>query len=183
MAKRKNGTYPLYDRMPPIASISGMLELKAKTVPDSVAFRFRKGRDQIEEKTYSDVYREVKKAASWIERNIGKNQHVAVIGENSYEWLIAFFAVLGSGNVAAAIDKELPANEVAWMIGKADVTDSLPVCFERLQNSEHNRAYKRKPCQNRGAPRLAGLLVKNSGDDELRIFNGRVLAAALHAHS
>ena len=122
MAKRKNGAYPLYDRMPPIASISEMLELKAKTATDSVAFRFRKGRDQIEEKTYSDVYREVRKAASWIERNIGKNQHIAVIGENSYEWLIAFFAVLGSGNVAAAIDKELPANEVAWMIGKADVT-------------------------------------------------------------
>ena len=122
MAKRKNGAYPLYDRMPPISSIAHMLELKASTIPDKTAFRYRKGRDQTESKTYADVYREVRKAAAWIEHNIGTKQHIAVIGENSYEWLIAFFAILGSGNVAAAIDKELPANEVAWMIGKADVT-------------------------------------------------------------
>ena len=122
MAKRKNGAYPLYDRMPPVSSISHMLELKASTIPDKTAFRYRKGRDQTESKTYADVYREVRKAAAWIEHNIGTKQHIAVIGENSYEWLIAFFAILASGNVAAAIDKELPANEVAWMIGKADVT-------------------------------------------------------------
>ena len=32
---------------------------------------------------------------------------------------------MGSGNVAVPIDKELPAEEVKWLIGKADVTGTL----------------------------------------------------------
>ena len=118
----QNCTYPLNDHVPSIRSIPDMLAVMAENKPDGVAFRYRKGRSEIEEKTYSDVYREVRKAASWISRNYGKGQHIAVIGENSYEWLLAFFAVLSSGNTAVVIDKELPAKEVAWMIGKADVT-------------------------------------------------------------
>ncbi len=118
----QNYTYPLNDHVPSIRSIPDMLAVIAENKPDGVAFRYRKGRNEIEEKTYSDVYREVRKAASWISRNYGKGQHIAVIGENSYEWLLAFFAVLSSGNTAVVIDKELPAKEVAWMIGKADVT-------------------------------------------------------------
>ena len=122
MGKELYYGYPLNDRVPSIRSIPDMLAVMAENKPDGVAFRFRKGRDEIEEKTYSDVYREVRKAASWISRNYGKGRHIAVIGENSYEWLLAFFAVLSSGNTAAVIDKELPAKEVAWMIEKADVT-------------------------------------------------------------
>ena len=99
-----------------------MLEKKAETMPEKVAFRYRKGRDKVEEKTYGEVFREVKKAASWISENYGTGNHVAVIGENSYEWLVAFLALLTSGNVAVPIDKELPANEIEWLIKKADVT-------------------------------------------------------------
>ncbi len=118
----RNRKYPLYNNTTSISSLSDMLIQKAETVPEDVAFQFRKGKDQIESKTYGDVYQEVKKAASYIERLYGKKQHIAVIGENSYEWLIAFFAILGSGNIAVPIDKELPSKEIEWLIHKADVT-------------------------------------------------------------
>ena len=116
----KNKNYPFYE-VTHITSVADMLEKKAESMPYDVAFRYRKGRDTVESKTYAEVLREVKKAASWIAQNYGKGNHIAIIGENSYEWLIAFFAVLGSGNVAVPIDKELPAQEVAWLINKADV--------------------------------------------------------------
>lgn len=115
----KNRPYPYYE-VARIRSVADMLETKARTIPDTVAFRFRKGRDGIEEKTYRDVYEEVRNVASWIRQTYGTGKHVAVIGENSYEWLIAFFSLLSSGNVAVPIDKELPAEEVAWLIGRAD---------------------------------------------------------------
>ncbi|MBO5520827.1 MAG: acyl--CoA ligase, partial [Eubacterium sp.] len=110
----KNKNYPFYE-VTHITSVADMLEKKAESMPYDVAFRYRKGRDTVESKTYAEVLREVKKAASWISQNYGKGNHIAIIGENSYEWLIAFFAVLGSGNVAVPIDKELPAQEVAWL--------------------------------------------------------------------
>ncbi len=118
----RNRDYPLYEIAPRISSISEMLEIKAEKVPDKVAFCYRKGRENVEEKTYGQVYDTVKKAAQYVSENYGTGKHIAVIGENSYEWLIAYFAIVTSGNVAVPIDKELPADEVEWLIKKADVT-------------------------------------------------------------
>ena len=111
---------PVYMDVEPVSSLAEMIERKAKDMPEGVAFRFTKGRDQIENKTYADTYMDVRKAASRIEERFGTGQHIAVLGENSYEWLVAFFAVMTSGNVAVPIDKELPAAEVAALIAAAD---------------------------------------------------------------
>ena len=85
----KNRNYPLYD-VTEITSIADMLEKKAAQIPDDSAVRYRKGREGVESKSYSEVYLEVKKAASWIGQNYGKGNHIALIGENSYEWLLGF---------------------------------------------------------------------------------------------
>ena len=116
----KNKEYPLYEIAPKINIIYEMLKVKKDNTPDEVAFKYRKGRSGIEEKTYGAVYEEVMKAASWISENYGTKNHIAIIGENSYEWLVAFFGTLISGNVAVPIDKELPASEVEWLLNKAE---------------------------------------------------------------
>jgi long-chain acyl-CoA synthetase len=51
-----------------------------------------------------------------------QNTHVGIIGENSYEWLLAFFSIVNGGNVAVAIDKGLPLAEIKKLLHKADVT-------------------------------------------------------------
>ena len=114
----KNREYPLYKRTRP-SGIPDMLRTIAGQRPDGIAFRFRKGRDTVETKTYTEVLHEVKKAACWTEQTFGSGKHIAIIGENSYEWILAFFTVLSSGNVAVLIDKELPAAEVERLISKA----------------------------------------------------------------
>ena len=116
----KNRKYPFYE-VSQISSVSDILIRQAEKIPDHIAFRYRKGRDGIEEKTYKAVHDEVRRVSSWVSETYGKGTHIAIIGENSYEWLVAFFAVLTSGNVAVPIDKELPAEEVAWLIDRADV--------------------------------------------------------------
>ena len=110
-----------YLDIPPVSSVPDMVRERARQIPDAVAFRYRKGRDNVESKTYGEVCADVRKAASWLARNYGSGKHFAVIGENCYEWLLAFFSILASGNVAVLIDKALPGKEIAWMIDKADV--------------------------------------------------------------
>ena len=117
----KNKSYPLYEIAPRVSSVSDMIKQKAGSMPDKIAFKYRKGRENIESKTYGQVYHEVQTAACWIDQNYGRGNHIAIIGENSYEWLVAFLGTLASGNVAVPIDKELPAGEVEWLIRKADV--------------------------------------------------------------
>ena len=117
----KNRSYPLYD-VPALSDIPAMIREKAENNPDQVIFRFRKGRDGTGTKTYREVYTDVLRLASWMFRTHGSGRHFAVIGENSYEWLLAFFAALASGNVAVPVDKDLPAGEIAWMLRKAEVS-------------------------------------------------------------
>ena len=106
--------------IPPIAGIPQMITEQAEKIPDAVAFRFRKGRDQVESRTFRQVADQVKMTASFLAERYGREKHIAVIGENSYEWLIAYFAILSSGNAAVPIDKALPANEIEWMLDKAE---------------------------------------------------------------
>ena len=117
----KNRPYPYYDVYRP-KSMSDMLVHKAQEMPDDTAFRWRKGKDAVETRTYGQVLQDVKRAASWITQTYGKGNHIAVIGENSYEWLVAFLGALTSGNVVCPIDKELPANEVTEMMQRTDIT-------------------------------------------------------------
>lgn len=43
-------------------------------------------------------------------------KHVAVLGENSYEWILTHFAVTCGGNVIVPIDKELGADSIADLL-------------------------------------------------------------------
>ena len=117
----KNREYPLYE-VTQITSLSDMLVKKAEEMPDDTAISYRKGRDGVVRKTYGEVYRDVKKVSSWVAQEYGRGQHIAIIGENSYEWLVGFLAAVTSGNIAVPIDKELPPDEVKWLLEKADVT-------------------------------------------------------------
>lgn len=48
----------------------------------------------------------------------GKN--IAIVGENSYNWIVAFFAIVCGGGVAVPIDKELSDKDISMLISKGD---------------------------------------------------------------
>ena len=50
-----------------------------------------------------------------------KDSHIAIIGENSYNWVVSFFAAAAGCGVAVPIDKELPDEEIIRMLNKGDV--------------------------------------------------------------
>lgn len=56
---------------------------------------------------------------SLIEAGFG-GQHVAIVGENSYEWLIAYLGAIVSGSVAVCIDVEQSDDTIQSMIREAD---------------------------------------------------------------
>ena len=115
----KNRPYALYE-LPKIDDLRDMLSQKKKANPDKIAFTFSKGKN-IVSKTYADVFEDVCLLGTWLYSKNFHRKHIAIIGENSYEWIVAFFAITCGGNVAVPIDKELPENEIARLIDKADV--------------------------------------------------------------
>ncbi len=47
-------------------------------------------------------------------------KHIAIVSENSYNWICAFFAIVCSKGVAVPVDKELPVSDISMLISKGD---------------------------------------------------------------
>ena len=83
----KNKPYDLYE-LPLISDLKDMIIQKRDQKPNQIAFSFTKGRNTVVKKTYRDFFDEVVAMGTWIcEQNL-EGKHVAIIGENSYEWLV-----------------------------------------------------------------------------------------------
>ncbi len=72
-------------------------------------------------------------------------QHIAVIGENRYEWIMSFLAVCSGLGVIVPLDKELPAHEIAALVDRGEV--SAVIYSDRLRTKvvEALVASTRKP--------------------------------------
>ena len=51
-----------------------------------------------------------------------KDKKIAVIGENSYEWVVTYFATVNGTGVIVPIDRELPPKEVANLLDRSGVS-------------------------------------------------------------
>ena len=62
------------------------------------------------------------RAAGYFSENKIKNQHIALVAPNSYNWIVAFYGILASGNVAVLINQAMPADMIVSQCRQADVT-------------------------------------------------------------
>lgn len=58
-----------------------------------------------------NCFNDVFALGTWLHSQNRYGQHIAVIGENSYEQIVCFLAITCGRNIAVPIDKELPENE------------------------------------------------------------------------
>ena len=72
--------------------------------------------------TYPEFAADILKAAGFFLNNQIKGQHVAIVAPNSYDWLVTYFAVIGSSNVAILMNQDLPKDILLWQCRKADVS-------------------------------------------------------------
>ena len=120
----KNKKYPYYDVLEDISDLKDLILTKASDSPDKIAFVYPCETGEMR-KTYHDLKEDINAFGTWMYKNKIKDKHVAIIGKNSYEWLVAFLACVNGGNVAVAIDKSLPANEISVLLKLADVDYAL----------------------------------------------------------
>ena len=122
MLKNYNHNYPMKDvRYTPNMKV--VLEdsiNKANEFGQDVAFRYRKGAEIIDV-TFEQFYLDTKYVGSaFTEMGFKKGNKIAMIGPNSYEWITVFVSVLNSEAVFVPVDKELPIEEIAYVINDSD---------------------------------------------------------------
>lgn len=66
--------------------------------------------------SFSEFKKHVEAFGTYLFSEEFDGNHIAVIGENSYEWILTHFTVTCGGNVIVPIDKELDANSIAELL-------------------------------------------------------------------
>lgn len=89
----KNKPYPLYS-LPEIRDLKDMVRRRAADTPDEAAFFYSAGRNKTAQKTCREFSDDIDALGTFLYEKGYKNSHIAIIGENSYEWLVAFLEVL-----------------------------------------------------------------------------------------
>ena len=73
-----------------------------------------------------------------------KGKRIAVIGENRYEWELAYLSVVCGTGIVVPLDKSLPANELEELIERSEVeaifyTKKYEETVEKIKYSEKNK--------------------------------------------
>ena len=71
--------------------------------------------------TYSQLRMDINALGTQFVRMGLKGKKIAVIGENSYEWVVTYFATVNGTGVIVPIDRELPPKEVANLLDRSGV--------------------------------------------------------------
>ena len=104
------------------STICDILALSAARVPGNVAIRYKKGKNEIEEKTYAQIKADSEKFSSVLKTLGEQGNHIALVGATSYEWLVTYFGVVNSASVAVPLDVLLPAEDLCELIDRSDAT-------------------------------------------------------------
>lgn len=112
--------YPLYET-DQIRNLKELIENCSCKYGDKIAFEYRRG-NGIVQVSYLQFKRDIEFLGTAL-LNMGfKDKHIAVLGENSYEWITTYFAVTGSSNVIVPIDPELPTTEMKNILRGSDAS-------------------------------------------------------------
>ena len=112
--------YPLYNH-PSITNFKQLIEMNAEAEPTNSAFRYRDGK-QIVSVTYKQFRADIYSLSAYFLQGGLNGAKIAVIGENSYPWILTYFATVLSWNVIVPIDKELSAKDIADLLQRCDAT-------------------------------------------------------------
>ncbi len=107
----------------PVSDLKEMLDTSAEIYADRAAYLIK----EVLGGEYTPIYfPQVKRdvdalGTKFIEMGL-KDKRIAVIGENSYQWALTYFATTNGTGVIVPLDRELPSNEIRNLLLRAEVS-------------------------------------------------------------
>lgn len=115
---KKNNHYPYYE-MPEISDFRYFVDFMRKNYAEKTAFMFAKGKEE-QEVSYKKFTDDIDSLAAYFKSSGLRNEKIALYGENSYEWIVTYFAAIVSGNIIVPIDKEITGPEVLNLVNDCE---------------------------------------------------------------
>lgn len=104
-----------------ITDLKDMLKKYGKEYGEKTAYKIRIDNGKYKEITHKEVRKMIESLGTAL-INMGlKNKRIAVIGENRYEWEIAYLSIVCGTGIVVPLDKSLPENELKELIKRSGV--------------------------------------------------------------
>jgi len=102
-----------------IHTIPELLDYCEKEYAACDAFLWRKG-EEIHSVTYARFAKQVRGLAACFAAQTEESAHIAILGANSYHWLLGWFAVVCAGRVAVPLDPQLTCKSHLELLEQSD---------------------------------------------------------------
>ncbi len=112
---------PLF-KVRPIRDLKDMLEQSADLFGEKNAFLLKDEKGEYKGIKFSEFKSEVDGLGTALISLGLKDKHIAVIGENRYEWCVAYLAVVNGTGVVVPLDKELPPAEIQTLLVRSEAS-------------------------------------------------------------
>ena len=112
-----NKNYPIY-KTTFIDDMRSLVEESAQNFPDSIAISYKENYwdKEVRKVTFSQWRDDVRNFGTALISYGFREENIAILGENTYGWCCAFFAVMATGSVTVPVDKELPVEDIDGII-------------------------------------------------------------------
>lgn len=113
--------------MKQINTLRDIIVNSTETYANRAAFAMRDKSGEEETVSYGEFRRDIDALALAIYEKLGlRGRHIGIVGDNSYNWCLSYFAVLSGDGVIVPLDKDNPAEETAKLLSFGDV--SVLIC-------------------------------------------------------
>ena len=127
-----------------VRDLKDMLNKTRELYGDRPGYKIKLGEGKYKTYTHSEI-RDMINYLGTALIDLGlKNKRIAVIGENRYEWELAYLSVVCGTGIVVPMDKSLPANELEELIERSEVeaifySKKYEEIVERIKYSEKNK--------------------------------------------
>ncbi|MCX8131083.1 MAG: AMP-binding protein [Clostridia bacterium] len=111
----KRGNYAVR----PINDLKDMLQQSQSLFGDTNAFFIKNKEDIYKAVSYTEFKNDVDALGTALTALGLKGMHIALIGENRYEWCVSYLSIVNGTGVVVPLDKELPGSEIENLLIKS----------------------------------------------------------------
>lgn len=145
------------------------------------AYRFKR-KKEIVSKSFLDLKADSQAFSNFLKEKSLLGKHIAVIGASSYEWIVTYFGTVNSNSVIVPIDKELPGEDIAELLNRADVSvlvydgmieDRLDTIIKSCENIQYFISIENKN-EPDGVLAFSKVISENQGEFDVKIDNEKM---------
>ena len=98
-----------------IADMRGILALRAELTPSQPIFRYKRKKELVTI-TYGELWSDIWKLGAYLDKRFPGKGRVALLSENSYYWIVTYFAAVLTGRVIVPLDRDLDTPSIEKLL-------------------------------------------------------------------